>query len=77
MLTKKFLLKDEKKEKILPLCKHVTCGNQYLANFAKKFNANVTIIPSTVDTDKYIPLKIIKTKILKWLGRKSYNSKTF
>ena len=65
-------LKDEKKiEKILPLCKHVTCGNQYLANFAKKFNANVTIIPSTVDTEKYRPLKFAKnSKLIKigWVG---------
>ena len=61
----------KKIEKILPLCNHVTCGNEYLANFAKKFNPNVTIIPSTVDTDKYIPLKIDKpTKIIKigWVG---------
>ena len=51
-------LKDEKKiEKILPFCKHVTCGNEYLASFARNFNSNVTIIPSTVDTDKYKPIK--------------------
>ena len=50
--------KDEKKiEKILPLCKYVTCGNEYLANFALKFNSNVVIIPSTVDTDIYKPIK--------------------
>ena len=65
-------LKDEKKiQKILPLCKHVTCGNQYLANFAKKFNANVTIIPSTVDTEKYRPLKFDKnSKLIRigWVG---------
>ena len=50
--------KDEKKiEKILPLCKCVTCGNEYLANFALKFNSNVVIIPSTVDTDIYKPIE--------------------
>ena len=50
--------KDEKKiEKILPLCKYITCGNEYLANFALKFNSNVVIIPSTVDTDIYKPIK--------------------
>ena len=64
-------LKDEKKiEKILPLCKHVTCGNQYLANFAK-FNANVTIIPSTVDTKNIVLwnlLKIVKLIRIGWVG---------
>ena len=48
----------KKNRKDTSLCKHVTCGNEYLANFAKKFNANVTIIPSTVDTEKYRPIEI-------------------
>ena len=50
-------LKDEKKiEKIIPICKHITCGNEYLAKYASKFNSNITIIPSTVDTDLYKPI---------------------
>ncbi len=50
--------KNEKKiEHILPLCSHVTCGNIYLHDFAKKFNNNVSIIPSTVDTNHYVPIK--------------------
>ncbi|MFL2565711.1 MAG: glycosyltransferase family 4 protein [Parvicellaceae bacterium] len=65
-------LKDEKKiEKILPLCKHITCGNEYLANFARKINPNVTIIPSTVDTDLYKPIVTSsKSDIVKigWVG---------
>ena len=65
-------LKDEKKiEKILPLCKHITCGNEYLASFARKINSNVTIIPSTVDTDLYQPIiKSSKSDVVKigWVG---------
>ena len=50
--------KNEKKiEKLLPLCSHITCGNSFLANYAKKFNTNISIIPSTVDTTLYKPLK--------------------
>ena len=65
-------LKDEKKiEKIIPLCKHITCGNDYLANFASKYSSNITIIPSTVDTDYYKPIekqkKYGKVKI-GWVG---------
>ena len=64
--------KDEKKiEKILPLCKYITCGNEYLANFALKFNSNVVIIPSTVDTDIYKPIqKNNKNSTVKigWVG---------
>ena len=51
--------KDEKKiEKLLPICSHITCGNSYLADYAKKFNKNVSIIHSTVDTDLYQPLEL-------------------
>ena len=64
--------KDEKKiEKIIPLCKHITCGNEYLANYASKFNSNITIIPSTIDTDLYKPIeKQNKDGIVKigWVG---------
>jgi glycosyltransferase involved in cell wall biosynthesis len=49
--------KDEKKiEKLLPLCSHITCGNSYLAAYANRFNNNVSIIPSTVDTSNYKPV---------------------
>ncbi len=29
---------------------HVTPGNQYLANYARKYNDRITIIPTTIDT---------------------------
>ena len=39
---------------ICRLSAHVMAGNQYLADYARKFNPrNVTIIPTTIDTDKY------------------------
>ena len=66
-----FLKNENKIEKILPLCAHVTCGNQYLKDYAAKFNSNVTIIPSTVNTDLYVPMKLnestSKVKI-GWVG---------
>ena len=52
-------LKNENKiHKILPLCKHVTCGNEYLKEYALNYNKNVTVIPSTVDTDLYRPIQL-------------------
>lgn len=66
-----FLKNERKMERILPLCTHVTCGNEYLSNYAKKFNANVTIIPSTVNTDVYRPMQLNGTsKVVKigWVG---------
>jgi len=38
------------------LCKwayKVSCGNDYLCNFAKQFNQNVVYNPTTIDTDHY------------------------
>ena len=35
------------------LSAHVMAGNQYLADYARPFNKSVTIIPTTIDTEKY------------------------
>jgi len=34
---------------------HVIAGNQYLAEYAQRFNRNVTVIPTSIDTDRYRP----------------------
>lgn len=31
----------------------ISAGNNYLANYAKQYNSNVTIIPTTIDLDKH------------------------
>jgi glycosyltransferase involved in cell wall biosynthesis len=38
---------------ICRLASHVMVGNPYLADYARPANANVTIIPTTIDTEKY------------------------
>ncbi|MFT7157366.1 MAG: glycosyltransferase involved in cell wall biosynthesis [Parvicella sp.] len=64
-----FLKNASKINDILPLCDHVTAGNQYLADYAKKYNPNVTIIPSTIDTERYVPLERINKKVtIGWVG---------
>jgi glycosyltransferase involved in cell wall biosynthesis len=35
------------------LSEHVMAGNPYLAEYSRQYNDNVTIIPTTIDTDKY------------------------
>lgn len=42
---------------ICRLSAHVMAGNQYLADYALRFNSNVTIIPTTIDTEKYQPVE--------------------
>lgn len=38
---------------ICGLSTHVMAGNEYLASYARQHNSNVTIVPTTIDTDKY------------------------
>ncbi len=52
-----FLKNPSKTPKIIELSDLVFVGNRYLAKYAKNFNKNVSIIPTTIDTDYYKPLK--------------------
>lgn len=53
----------------------VSCGNQYLATYAKQFNKTVVINPTTIDTiNKHIPIKKNnKIPIIGWTGTHSTN----
>jgi glycosyltransferase involved in cell wall biosynthesis len=48
-----YLKFPQKTGEICRLSAHVMAGNQYLADYASQFNRNVTIIPTTIDTEKY------------------------
>jgi glycosyltransferase involved in cell wall biosynthesis len=45
-----------KTSKIIGLCDLVFAGNAYLADYARRYNPNVTIVPTTIDTDEYRPV---------------------
>ena len=45
----------EKTAEICGLARAVTVGNEYLAGFARRYNPDVTIVPSSVDTIIYTP----------------------
>lgn len=54
-------------------CDYIFAGNQYLANEALKFNSQTTVIPTSVDANKY-DLEITKDTnnlILVWIGSQS------
>ncbi len=42
-----------KTREICHLASHVMVGNPYLADYARRVNPNVTIVPSTIETDVY------------------------
>ena len=55
---KKFgwLKNPAKTGKIIGLSDLVIAGNEYLADYARRSNSHVMIIPTTIDTDEYTPL---------------------
>ncbi|MFM7016459.1 MAG: glycosyltransferase family 4 protein [Bacteroidota bacterium] len=57
-----WLKKPSKTSEIIQMVNHVIAGNQYLANYAAQFNKNVSIIPTTLDTDYHRPSNYIKEK---------------
>ena len=49
-------LKDAgKTSKLIGLCDLVFAGNAYLADYARQYNPNTRIVPTTIDTDEYQP----------------------
>lgn len=48
-----YLKFPNKTGEICRLSAHIMAGNQYLSDYAGRFNENVTIIPTTIDTEKY------------------------
>lgn len=63
----------KKPQKTADICKYadlVTVGNKYLAEYAEKYNSNVKIIPTTIDTDYHKPQIKIETNniCIGWTG---------
>jgi len=50
----KWLKDPSKTPKIISLSHHVIAGNPYLADYAKQYNQNVTVIPTTIDTNYHL-----------------------
>lgn len=67
-----WLKRPEKTAKIIALCDVVFAGNNYLAQYAKKYNKNTVIMPTTIDTMYHKPTNSPKINIKKvcigWTG---------
>src|SRR5205085_2730100 len=53
------------------LCDHVICGNQFLAEEFSRFNPNVSVLPSSVDTREFFPSTDKKNDgrlVIGWMG---------
>jgi glycosyltransferase involved in cell wall biosynthesis len=65
-----WLKNPEKTSKIIRMADLVIAGNQYLADYALKFNKNVVIIPTTIDTSEFRNIHLNKhdTICIGWSG---------
>jgi glycosyltransferase involved in cell wall biosynthesis len=65
-----FLKAPGKTRTICRLASHVMVGNKYLAEYARSYNRNVTVIPTTIDTDTYRigPARETATPVIGWTG---------
>ncbi len=52
----RFFKYPSKVMKIVAISDHVITSNDFLSDFARKFNKNVTVIPTSVDTKKFVPM---------------------
>lgn len=56
--------------KLIRLSKHVIAGNDYLKEYALRFNENVSVIPTSLDTQKYFIKrgKASEEIVIGWMG---------
>ncbi len=61
----------ERIAKMIGLSTHILAGNEFLADYAKKYNSSVTVFPTVLDTERYIPREEIDDEIatIGWVGR--------
>jgi glycosyltransferase involved in cell wall biosynthesis len=50
-----YLKNTDKVSRIVRMAHTVVAGNPYLADWARQYNSNVRIVPTTIDTDVYVP----------------------
>ncbi len=63
--------KPQKVSRIIEMSSHVIAGNSYLKDFASRYNNKITVIPSSVDTEKYRPTPPRADKkeiVIGWIG---------
>jgi glycosyltransferase involved in cell wall biosynthesis len=63
---------------ICRLSSHVVVGNAYLADYARRFNPRVSVVPSSIDTDRYRPRTAVRGDgkvVVGWMG--SSTSQTY
>ncbi len=68
------LHRERSVQAILRCSRAVMAGNQYLADYARRFNSNVTVVPSTIDLTQYSttpPLHHSTILSIGWIGSRT------
>jgi len=66
-----FLVNEFKIKSILKIANKIICSNQFLKNYSSQYNKNIFIIPTVVDTNKFIPINNKDTNkkiVIGWTG---------
>jgi glycosyltransferase involved in cell wall biosynthesis len=69
-----FLKVYDNTRRIIRWSYRVSCGNQYLCNYALQYNSHSVVIPTTLDTDKthtYIRKMPVEKFVIGWTGTHS------
>lgn len=67
----KWLKDPSKTPKIISIAHHIIAGNDYLADYARQHNANVSMIPTTIDTNYHLRKTVYSEKekiCIGWTG---------
>ena len=64
-----WLKNSDKTKQIIQYADLVFAGNQYLVDYTKKYNKNVKLVPTTIDTEYHIGSEVEKSTIcIGWTG---------
>lgn len=57
---------------VLRLSRAATVGNEFLADYARRYNGSVTVVPTVVDTMKFVPRqadgRVADVPVVGWVG---------
>ena len=65
-----FLKNTSRVAEIIGFSRHVMAGNSFLGDYARRFSANVTVMPTTVDTTRFAPARRSRHDTAGWSGRR-------
>ncbi len=64
------LHRDRAVQDILRCATAVIAGNDFLAEYARRFNANITVVPSAVEVTRYYP-RAAGSAVVGWIGSRT------